>query len=66
MDNLVLPIPRMVSKPVTTARMMTHKLSVRRPLANLIEKNESLMVLLENNVYADIGTNTLFIQAIWR
>ncbi len=48
-----------------TARMMTHKLSVRRLLANLIEQDESLVVVPENNVYADIGTLALFIQAVW-
>ena len=55
----------MVSKPVMKARMMTHKLSVRRLLARLIEEKETLMILPENNVYADMGTNVLFIQAIW-
>ena len=46
-----------------TARMMTHKLSVRRPLAKLIDKDEILVMLPENNVYADIGTLDLFIKA---
>ena len=40
--------------------MMTHKLSVRRLLAKLIDKNETLMDLPVNNTYADIGTIALF------
>ena len=52
----------MASKKLTTARMMTHKLSVRRLLANLIEQDETLVVFPKNQ---DIGTIALFIQARW-